>query len=105
MHVTNMHLAFLTSKSVTNHTTLGHRVLTIAQRHHQRMLRESAEIEAKREQARIDAEKLAEERRLAAVRVPMHPVASESGAEVLDTMPQVAQDVIETTAQAFEVVA
>lgn len=103
MHVTSMHYAFLTSKSVTKHTTLGHRVLTIAQRHHERMIREATEIATKRAKAKEDAEKLAEERRLAAIRVPMHPVASESGAEILDAMPEAVQDVINTTAAAFEV--
>lgn len=101
MHVTNMHLAFLTSKSVTNHTTLGHRVLTIAQRHHQRMIREAQQVTLAKAHAKEEAEKLAEEKRLASVRVPMHPRAGES---VDDALSEAATKVIATSAQAFEVV-
>lgn len=112
MHVTPMHYAFLTSRSVTNHSTLGHRILTIAQRHHQRMTRDDEEKELnRRKDARTQEvlRQLEEEKRLAAIRVPMHPKASESSDDVLtppdEAHATIAQEMLAVTAQAFDLVA
>lgn len=48
MHVTAMHLAFLTSRSVTKDTPLGRTILTVATRHNNRILRQQEDRALKR---------------------------------------------------------